>query len=239
VLPPASNGAHLSTAIWDPNNPLPALAQETAGTGTTTGTYAWQPDGTLASEATAGSYILPGRTGLDDMRAREYSPYTSQFTTVDPRQEQTGQPYAYADDNPAAYTDLSGLCWSGFGLVCGAYASIVQSVQPLLPDYISACGSFLAPVPYIGIGAGPEACFTLTRTGHSTSAWGALSEYHLDWECHLSLDISRAMLPALISITISTARLSWPGVEKMDWVCSGYGGTRHRSAGVTLARTSA
>ena len=72
----------------------------------------------------AGSYGLPGSIGLDDMRAREYSPSSSDFVSVDPLLAITAQPYGYASDEPEYQTDPNGLigygrCLSGtaiFGL---------------------------------------------------------------------------------------------------------------------------
>ena len=71
------------------------------GSATTTGTPA-SPLGF------AGSYTLPGSGGLDDMRARDYSPATGGFTRVDPLLAVSGQPYAYADGSPSSLTDPSG-----------------------------------------------------------------------------------------------------------------------------------
>lgn len=65
----------------------------------------------------AGSYTMPGGTGLDDMRARDYSPATAGFISSDPMALLTGQPYAYAGDDPDEFTDPSGLC-SWYNLFC-------------------------------------------------------------------------------------------------------------------------
>jgi RHS repeat-associated protein len=65
----------------------------------------------------AGSYTLPGGTGLDDMRARDYNPATGGFQTVDPALATTGVPYAYAGGSPTAATDIAGLC-SSWNLFC-------------------------------------------------------------------------------------------------------------------------
>lgn len=43
------------------------------------------------------------------MRARDYHPQTRQFFRVDPALDLTGQPYAYAGNNPLTVTDLPGL----------------------------------------------------------------------------------------------------------------------------------
>lgn len=66
----------------------------------------------------AQSYTLPGGTGLDDMRARDYSPASLGFISSDPLQMLTGEPYAYAGDNPVEFTDPAGLC-SWYNLYCG------------------------------------------------------------------------------------------------------------------------
>jgi RHS repeat-associated protein len=56
----------------------------------------------------AGSYALPGGTGLDDMRARDYDPATASFTSVDPLRATTEQAYLYSGDSPTSATDPSG-----------------------------------------------------------------------------------------------------------------------------------
>lgn len=48
-------------------------------------------------------------TGLVYLRARFYDPTTSQFLTRDPAVELTGEPYAYASNNPVTYIDPLGL----------------------------------------------------------------------------------------------------------------------------------
>jgi RHS repeat-associated protein len=55
----------------------------------------------------AASYTLTG-SGLDDMRARDYNPASSQFTSVDPLLSETDQPYVYADASPSSTVDQSG-----------------------------------------------------------------------------------------------------------------------------------
>jgi RHS repeat-associated protein len=76
--------------------------------------------GPVPSVGYAASYALTG-TGLDDMRARDYNPADSAFTTVDPMLDVSGQPYAYADDSPVYGTDPSGTitCSGLFGWVPG------------------------------------------------------------------------------------------------------------------------
>jgi RHS repeat-associated protein len=61
----------------------------------------------------AASYGLPGSVGLDDMRARDYSPSSSDFASVDPLLATTAQPYAYASDTPEFLNDPDGLIGGG------------------------------------------------------------------------------------------------------------------------------
>jgi RHS repeat-associated protein len=99
-----SAGSQVSETSYDPY-----------GTPSTTSLASGAP---VSSIGYAGSYALPGGTGLDDMRARDYSPATDGFTSVDPLEFLSAQPYAYAADDPVTYTDPAGLC-SWYNLYCG------------------------------------------------------------------------------------------------------------------------
>lgn len=55
----------------------------------------------------AGSYTDP--TGLTYLINRYYDPGTGQFISVDPLVDDTGQPYAYAEDDPIDSSDPAGL----------------------------------------------------------------------------------------------------------------------------------
>jgi RHS repeat-associated protein len=61
----------------------------------------------------AGQYQDP-TTGLYYMRARWYDPATAEFSSVDPAVAQTGQPYAYAGDDPVNENDPSGTNTEGY-----------------------------------------------------------------------------------------------------------------------------
>lgn len=56
----------------------------------------------------AGQYRDAGANTYD-MRARAYDPAQGRFLSVDPLVDQTGQPYSYANGNPANNADPSGL----------------------------------------------------------------------------------------------------------------------------------
>jgi hypothetical protein len=61
--------------------------------------------------------------------ARWYDPATAEFTSVDPEVAQTGQPYAYADDNSVSEADPSGLWTHGYCLDFAAGAVNDVSVE--------------------------------------------------------------------------------------------------------------
>ena len=75
----------------------------------------------------AGQYT-DAETGFQYLRARYYDPATAQFLTRDPLVGMTGQPYAYAGNNPLTYGDPSGRCpWCalvGAAVGAGAYLGI-------------------------------------------------------------------------------------------------------------------
>jgi RHS repeat-associated protein len=80
-----------------------AYGQLTAKTGAATTPFGY-----------AGQYT-DAETGLQYLRARFYDPATAQFLTRDPIEDLTGQPYAYASDNPLAYADPAGL-WAAVAI---------------------------------------------------------------------------------------------------------------------------
>jgi RHS repeat-associated protein len=90
----------------------------TNATGDETGFWGYDAFGILAFGTPTSAFGYAGQyadatTGLSDMRARWYTPGTGLFTSVDPDLAETGQAYAYADDDPVNEEDPSGLkgCW--------------------------------------------------------------------------------------------------------------------------------
>jgi RHS repeat-associated protein len=87
----------------------------TNGAGESVGKFTYGPYGQLTAQigtassplGYAGQYTF-GESGLQDLRARVYDPSTAQFLSVDPDDAATGQPYAYADDDPLGFDDPSG-----------------------------------------------------------------------------------------------------------------------------------
>lgn len=119
-------------------------------------TYAYDAYGQVTS--TTGSVSNPltfaggfsdSESGLLYLRARYYEPSTGQFITRDPLTAATGEPYAYAHDDPATNTDLSGLYdyqyqWyigsaSQVGSPQKVMAYFEQHAQDIFPFYLGGC----------------------------------------------------------------------------------------------------
>jgi RHS repeat-associated protein len=103
-----SSGAVVGTSTFD------SFGARTAHTGSAVSLFGF-----------TGNWTDPD-TGLVYLRARDYDPATGQFLSVDPAVDSTGQPYAYAGNDPVSLTDPSGQdFWSD--LVDGAVAGVVAA----------------------------------------------------------------------------------------------------------------
>ncbi len=114
------------SALYHHHDQLGSTRRLTDQSATTVATFTYDPYGNVeAQTGTATSHFgfageyTDTETGLTYLRARYYDPSTGQFLTRDPLEAMTGQPYAYAGNNPTNYTDPLGL-WPGEGLVKGA-----------------------------------------------------------------------------------------------------------------------
>jgi RHS repeat-associated protein len=106
----------------------------TNATGDKTGFWGYDAFGNLAFGTPASAFGYAGQysdatTGLSDMRARWYAPSTGEFTSVDPALAETGQPYAYAGDDPVNEGDPSGLRVCFFGIACVGGGTETTSVS--------------------------------------------------------------------------------------------------------------
>jgi RHS repeat-associated protein len=85
--------------------------------GASTASYRYNPFGSPADSSGnttnpmtyKGEYV-DSESGYVYLRARSYDPATGQFLTKDPLNTTTGEPYAYASNNPLNLSDPSGLC---------------------------------------------------------------------------------------------------------------------------------
>jgi RHS repeat-associated protein len=130
-----------------------------SATGGYTG-YSYDPYGAVTSGNTptadyfgfAGEYT-DAETGFEYLQARYYDPNTGEFLSVDPFKDLTGQPYAYAGDNPLTWTDPSGLCpW--YDPLC-----LRGEVEHLF-NVVSSCVT------------GPGACLQATVDAIGSTTWG-------------------------------------------------------------------
>ncbi|MDT7729654.1 MAG: hypothetical protein QOI21_6230 [Actinomycetota bacterium] len=64
-------------------------------------------------------------------RTRYYDPTTALLVTVDPAVDSTHSAYGYVAGNPLNLTDLTGLCWSGFGWACSAASWVWENRIPI------------------------------------------------------------------------------------------------------------
>jgi RHS repeat-associated protein len=88
----------------------------TSATGAVTGIYAYSPYGTVTrhtgSTTTALQYdgqYTDSESGLQYLQARYYDPVTGQFTSTDPLNSLTQEPYGYANQDPIDDSDPTGL----------------------------------------------------------------------------------------------------------------------------------
>ncbi|GAB1688656.1 RHS repeat-associated core domain-containing protein [Krasilnikovia sp. M28-CT-15] len=116
-LTPYAQIDHSGTVEYLHTDNLGSVRRITNAAGATTSTNTYDPYGKrTAHTGTADSRIgftgawTDPDTGLVYLRARDYDPATGQFLTLDPAIDTTGQPYAYARNNPIQNTDPAGLC---------------------------------------------------------------------------------------------------------------------------------
>lgn len=73
-------------------------------------------------------------TGLKYLINRYCDPSTGQFISVDPLAAVTGQPFAYANDNPVNAIDPNGLDCGFFSFACSAYDATAGGVKTAVVD---------------------------------------------------------------------------------------------------------
>jgi RHS repeat-associated protein len=126
----------------------------------------------------AGQY-LDVESGLYFMRARYYDPASGQFTTRDPFSRATGQPYAYARDNPTNGVDPSGLV---------DYLKVWNSIGPWMGPVSVATGilGFVLGLSSIETVVGPAVGVAFEGLSLATGAAAAV------WDCTHSVDLACA-----------------------------------------------
>lgn len=143
-LPIEQTGA--AGSAWFVHDQVGSTLALLSGTGQVAGSYAYTAYGAATHSGSAATPLgftgqySDAESGLVYLRARYYDPTTAQFLTVDPDVNTTHAAYAYVGDNPLNATDLTGLCWSGFGWAC-AIGSFTKQVVHYTVDVV-------AVVPY-------------------------------------------------------------------------------------------
>jgi RHS repeat-associated protein len=178
----------------------------TGSTGTVTGKCTYGAYGTPTCEGTTttplgydGQYTSSD-TGLIYLRAREYDPSTAQFLSVDPLEALTGEPYAYAEDNPLNRGDATGLSsWNPFSESFWTEGNFI-SESPLNPipyyekeiqSYENGCGYFASVANGLEGAAAGAALFAGGEDGAdegASIAEGTTSHIFRDAAGHLAED---------------------------------------------------
>ena len=102
------------TRTWYGVDGQGSIRQVLTDSGNVTGTQDYDPFGSSEGATLGTTFGYAGQlqdptTGAEYLRARWYQPGTGTLLGVDPRLEQTGQPYVYALDNPISWSDPTGL----------------------------------------------------------------------------------------------------------------------------------
>jgi RHS repeat-associated protein len=164
----------------------------TNSSGEVAGKCSYAAYGTPTCEGSASTPLLydsqytNSDTALIYLRARNYDPATSGFTSVDPLSNLTNAPYTYASDNPLAFGDATGLAnWLNLGipspgeLAVGAGrlgATVIQRTPPgeilqvdssLSGLSLGACGGGEAGVGFVQTA---QLCYEATPSGQSCLA---------------------------------------------------------------------
>jgi len=144
-------------------DPFGAIDRGADGTGRTPTTFGYRGE------------VQDASTGLVNLRARMYNPATGQFLTRDPLEQQTGQAYSYASNDPVNNSDPPGACQSaslktevplgGYLVACTAREE--ANAQGLFKDAFNATprAQLALRIPYQDIYQGaPDSSATMART---------------------------------------------------------------------------
>lgn len=217
------------TTLYYQRDQLSSTRLLTTASGSTAGTYAYDPYGNLLSHTGAsdtplrfaGGYQDP-ETGLYYLRARYYDPRTGQFLSRDPIAPLTQSAYGYVGGNPLNLIDPTGLCGPvclvkaiGSGLdwtweeITAAWDLITQNARE-----ISAASATLA---VIAAAAGCEPCAgVLGGIAVITAGITAFGDFQRRDYLNGSLDAVAALLGAaspLALILDRTATAAWDANE--------------------------
>ena len=100
-----------------------------------------------------------GGPGRQDVVGRYYDPATGQFLSVDPKLNQSNEPYEYADGDPVSLTDPDGTIWRywisageaeawGAALEATGKATKIIADNPEVDDVVSLLAAEVSRVAY-------------------------------------------------------------------------------------------
>jgi RHS repeat-associated protein len=207
----------------------------TGATGTVEGTSTYGAYGGLT--ASTGSATTPlgyagqyanADTGLTYLRARSYDPGSGQFTTPDPMVASTGEPYAYANDDPINNSDPSGLDTHGYCVGGGATlgpGSLAGSVCVVKNDR-DEIGVELTFAGSVGVNDGVQSFLETLKSDPAAILEGLLYEGHIAYQssnadlvCGLAGPFDFTHASVGVGVTVGGERFSngEGGVSGMDY----------------------
>lgn len=158
------------TTAYYSTDSLGSVTELSGGSGTQLGQYDNQPFGDGATSTnvdpsvTGNPFDFTGeyqdsKTGLYDLRARQYDPTTSRFFSPDPLGAQdASSSYTYVADNPLGYTDPSGMKRQN---TCASLWCWIKS-DPQTPPTVGGCVGGNAVVPFIHVVGMGSLCIVLS-----------------------------------------------------------------------------
>ncbi|HEY3462174.1 MAG TPA: amidase domain-containing protein, partial [Gaiellaceae bacterium] len=170
---------------------LGSVVNLTSATGASEWTYSYEPFGTTRT-ATQNDPQAPvnlmqfdgelydSTPGAYDLRAREFDPSTGRFQTIDPaagHDSQAISAYAFANDNPAVFTDASGAVESAAG--GGGFTINRGAIQ----DYLRWWARSRNP-RYAYFGGNGGDCTNFVSQALYDGGWSQTSTWNYQWECN-------------------------------------------------------
>jgi RHS repeat-associated protein len=173
--------------------------------GRITGAYSYSPYGTATHALAAttalqyGGQLTDAATGYVYLKARYYDPATGQFLTRDPASQLTGEPYAYAGDDPVNVTDPTGLFWNPFSWVSDVFSAVRTAVSAVVAGVSATISAVTSVVAGVTEGIASGAQLIATGVGY---AWHVTIGEHWRGLLEAAVDIG-AVGAALACIAIT------------------------------------
>jgi RHS repeat-associated protein len=118
------------TPSWYLQDGLGSTVELTNAAGAVAGSYIYDVFGSVRSHSGSANavFTFTGQpadvTGMQYLRARFFEPRLGRLITLDPEGREPGNPYSYADDNPALLSDPTGLI--SWGQVWDSYSQFAK-----------------------------------------------------------------------------------------------------------------